>query len=143
MNMPATERFWSKVDKTDGCWEWTASLVSGYGQFRHNGRIVRAHRFAYEQLVGPVPKGLELDHLCRNRRCVNPAHLEPVTQQENQLRGFGVSGINARKTHCLRGHEYTPENTVRWRRWRNCKTCQDLRRAAPRALTDGTEATNG
>lgn len=86
--------FWSRVDKTDGCWLWTSTVVwNGYGQFRINNRRVYAHRFAYEQVVGPVPDGL--DHLCRNRRCVNPAHLEPVTRQENLRRGAGSGGVLA------------------------------------------------
>ena len=89
------ERFWAKINKNaeGGCWEWTKALHSrGYGQMitgskttkRHN---VYAHRFAYETLVGPIPDGLVLDHLCRNPKCVNPAHLEPVTRQENIRRG--------------------------------------------------------
>ena len=80
------ERFWSKVNKTDTCWIWTAAKnQDGHGRFRH-GRLVLAHRFAYELLVGPIPKGLDLDHLCQNPACVNPAHLEPVTRKENTRR---------------------------------------------------------
>ncbi|WP_249139118.1 DNA (cytosine-5-)-methyltransferase [Actibacterium sp. MT2.3-13A] len=84
------ERFWSKVEKTESCWDWTAALnEKGYGIFWSNDqdRSVRAHRFAYEQIDGEIPDGLELDHLCRNRKCVNPAHLEPVTGKENTRRG--------------------------------------------------------
>lgn len=74
-----------------GCWLWTASLThNGYGKFWVDGAVVRAHRWIYEQLVGPIPDGLHLDHVhergCRSRRCVNPAHLEPVTNEENQRR---------------------------------------------------------
>lgn len=130
VGMPA-ERFWAKVEKTETCWLWTASMHRGYGRlWRGDGTTVRAHRFAYELLVGPIPDGLQIDHLCRNRRCVNPAHLEAVTQRENVLRGVGLSATNARKTHCKRGHEFTPENTYRSVKGRECRTC---RRAAKTA----------
>lgn len=87
--MTAEVRFWAKVDKTDSCWLWTASVNQlGYGRFRvDNTTRVTAHRYAYETLVGPIPDGQELDHLCRVRSCVNPAHLEPVSHRENVLRG--------------------------------------------------------
>lgn len=84
----AMERFWARFERApDGCWLWTGPLYSnGYGEFNFDGRNRRAHRFAYDRLVGPIPDGLELDHLCRVRRCVNPAHLEPVTHEENVRR---------------------------------------------------------
>lgn len=109
---PVGRRFWEKVDKRDGgCWIWTASLATnGYGRFYPDPDGVRgvpAHRFAYEDLVGPIPDGLDLDHLCRNRACVKPSHLEPVTRRVNAARG--IKG--ALTTHCPKGHEYTPENT--------------------------------
>lgn len=83
-------RFWAKVDKTETCWLWTAAIRrrSGYGVFSHQARTMLAHRFAYELLVGPIPDGLVIDHLCRVRHCVNPDHLEPVTQRENLRRGM-------------------------------------------------------
>jgi hypothetical protein len=109
---PVEDRFWSKVDAQGPCWEWTgARSSSGYGQIWVKPAKVVAHRFAYEQLVGPIPVGLQLDHLCRNRACVNPDHLQPVTQQINILRGSSVAAANHVKTHCPQGHEYTPENT--------------------------------
>jgi len=103
------ERFVAKIDKSDdGCWNWTNVVSGTYGRFYVDGKHVQAHRFSYELYVGPIPDGLDLDHLCRNRLCVNPAHLEPVTRQENILRGCRARG---QKTHCVNGHEYTPENT--------------------------------
>lgn len=95
------------------CWVWLGGQgKQGYGQLRWRGSSsMGAHRVAYEELRGPVPNGLHLDHLCRNRLCVNPDHLEPVTPVVNILRGFGAHAQNARKTHCKRGHEFTPENT--------------------------------
>jgi len=108
------QRFWEKVDKTSSCWNWTAyKNKDGYGRFGvKSSSPIAAHRFSYELHKGKIPKGLTIDHLCRNRKCVNPDHLEIVTQRENTLRGNGVGVINARKTHCKRGHEYTPENTL-------------------------------
>lgn len=118
-------RFIAKVDKSDACWLWRAATRGGgYGAFWLNGRHVPAHRFAYEALIGPVPDGLHLDHLCRNRSCVNPDHLEPVTCQENLLRSpVTFQGTNARKTHCDHGHEFTPENTYEYRGGRKCRAC--------------------
>lgn len=133
------QRFWPKVNK-DGpvpahrpelgpCWLWKVSRTEGYGSFRVNGKFVGAHRFAYQMLVGPTPPGLELDHLCRVRHCVNPAHLEPVTHKINALRGMGVPARNARKTRCKRGHKFTPENTfVDARGSRVCRQCNRERR---------------
>ena len=107
---PVVDRFWEKVDLSDpgGCWPWAGSLRSyGYGQFSISHSVnAFAHRVAYEILVGPIPAGLTLDHLCRNRRCVNPAHLEPVTMRENILRGTSFSAQAARRTHCPFGHPY-------------------------------------
>jgi HNH endonuclease len=81
------ERFWAKVDKTESCWLWTGALAKGYGQFGGTRKQrIQAHRWAYQELVGSIPEGLELDHLCRVRRCVNPAHLEPVTHSVNIMR---------------------------------------------------------
>jgi hypothetical protein len=115
-----SERFWAKVDKTDTCWLWTAAKSpAGYGYFRVGGRAgqyVIAHRYAYTATTGQIPEGLVLDHLCRVRQCVNPAHLEPVTQAENNRR--------ARLTHCRRGHPYEGANVLlKSDGRRECKSC--------------------
>lgn len=121
------ERFWSKVDRSGECWVWTAGKSGGgYGSFTVNGKSAQAHRFAYELLVGPIPGGLVLDHLCRNRACVRADHLDPVTERENLLRGVGAAARNARKTHCHKGHEFTPENTYVYAAsgFRMCRACR-------------------
>lgn len=131
---PVAERFWAKVDKTEGCWIWTAARSKGYGRITIAGRGMYAHRYAYEQLVGPIPGRLELDHRCRVPACVNPAHLEPVTHRENVLRGESPAALHAAKTHCPRGHELTIENCLRRRvphgHGRDCKTCHRERERA-------------
>ncbi|WP_082495325.1 HNH endonuclease signature motif containing protein [Aeromicrobium sp. Leaf291] len=123
-------RFWQKVRKTQTCWLWTAQVSNqGYGSFYvrlpKGWRIRRAHRVAWWLLRGPVPGELVLDHICRVRRCVNPDHLEVVTPSTNTLRGIGPTAINARKTHCKRGHEFTPENIIPQNggRYRACRQC--------------------
>lgn len=102
--VPAEDRFWMQVVMVENCWEWIGTVNSGgYGSF-NDGRQFKAHRWSYARFKGPIPPSLTLDHLCRNRRCVNPDHLEPVTNRENILRGNGPTAENARKTHCKRGH---------------------------------------
>lgn len=123
---PLEGRFWAKVDRTSDCWLWTGSLHLGYGVIAAEGRANMAHRVSYELIVGPIPDGLTLDHLCRNRACVNPAHLEPVTNVENVMRGLSVGALNARKTHCPKGHPYTAENTMLSRNRRCCRTCRNI-----------------
>ena len=132
----ADAMFWSRIDKSGDCWVWTGPKDrDGYGRSHRlvDGRLKHAgvHRWMYQQEVGPVPAGMELDHLCRNRACVRPSHLEPVTHRENNLRGVGPIPANAKKTHCANGHEFTPENTRLERSrplqrflTRRCKECE-------------------
>jgi hypothetical protein len=129
------KRFWDKVEKTTTCWLWRSALSNqGYGQFHLNGRTVSAHVVAWEAEHGPVPEGLELDHSCRNHGCVRPDHMEPVTHAVNMSRGIFPSW---HETHCIHGHEFTPENT--WVGTKNgykirvCRTCTRLRMRARRA----------
>jgi hypothetical protein len=112
-------------EPNSGCWLWLGGLSGGgYGSVSVVDVQATAHRFSYELYKGPIPEGLQLDHLCRNRSCVNPDHLEPVTSRENILRGEGLSAINARKTHCPLGHELTGKNLITRGRKRRCRTCQ-------------------
>lgn len=117
-------KFWARINKTKSCWNWKGNKKSdGYGNIYHKGVFILAHRLSYEIHNGKIPKGLVIDHLCRNTRCVNPDHLEAVTTRENILRGEGVAAQNARKTHCKRGHEFTPDNIRKIKNGKACKTC--------------------
>lgn len=128
MNETRSEKFFSSrvsIDPETRCWEWQGAIaVTGYGVCKRRGRTRFAHRAAYMELVGPIPEGLTIDHLCRNHRCVNPVHLEAVTITENILRGTSPAAQNARKTHCLRGHPFNEANTYMTPRGgRVCRAC--------------------
>lgn len=139
------DRFAAKVEVTDSCWLWTATRHrKGYGQFQFDGSMRQAHRWLWEQTVGPIPEGLELDHLCRVRHCVNPDHLEPVTHAENVARAASPSAAlrrhwdnwRAERPNCPKGHPYTEENTMTYPyKPRQCRTCNRERAAAWRART--------
>lgn len=124
--MTRDEKFWNRVDKgkPDECWIWMgAKQKNGYGRFWNGNRNVLTHRYSYELSFGIIPKGMTIDHLCRNRGCVNPKHLEVVDMRENILRGIGPSAQNKRKTHCPRGHLLI----VHYRgnpNWRGCLICE-------------------
>lgn len=129
---PPEDRFWPKVEVTGFCWNWTGFRgAHGHGQFKATPTTsTGAHRWAYEFLVGPIPDGMFLDHLCRNTGCVNPDHLEPVTNAENVMRGFGPTANHARKTHCPRGHELPPKVAGQKRTCSECERARDKARYA-------------
>ena len=140
---PPEKRFAAKyqIDPITGCWVWKAAIGNrGYGVFNVHYRLVLAHRYSFELFRGPIPEGMVLDHLCRNRPCVNPAHLEPVTTLVNTMRGDLprlVAAKNLARTHCKNGHPFSPENTAVYADgFRVCRTCQreTARRSRSRKL---------
>lgn len=131
--MTKEERFLSKIVKVPrGCWLWVGKKSwNGYGQFAiGHQRQVYAHRWSYAKFRGPIPEKHDIDHLCRCRLCVNPAHLEAVTRRENLLRGDTITARHAAKTHCPQGHEYSDSNTYRFRGLRYCRICRSAHQKA-------------
>lgn len=127
------------VDHTTACWLWTGALSDGgYARLCVNNRDTRAHRASYEAYVGPIPSGMQIDHLCRVRRCINPSHLEPVTGSENCKRstvGMRIAQRQRDKTHCPRGHEYAGDNLITWKgSGRKCRVCENTRGRRRHAL---------
>lgn len=138
--MERINRFNKKINKRSGvygidgkfsteCWEWTGAIGKwGYGNFHDGKKYCRAHRYSYEHYISSIPIGLDLDHLCRNRKCVNPEHLEPVTRQINLLRGKTIIAKQAAQKECIYGHDFTKENTyIDKRNRRHCKKCRVIR----------------
>ncbi len=128
-------RFAAKVDRVGDCWQWTgAKTDKGYGHISVGSGVCRmAHRVSWEIHRGPIPDGLQIDHLCRNRSCVNPDHLEPVTPTVNIQRGFSPAALNSTKAQCVRGHELAGDNVRTERGRRVCRACRNIRQRASRA----------
>lgn len=121
MKKDPLDRFMSKVMKTESCWIYTGQTDNGYGRFWYKGKGSLAHRWIYEFLICTIPPKMQIDHLCRNRSCVNPEHLEVVSNNEQQKRK------SLAQTHCKHGHEFTKENTYAYKNKRNCKECRRRR----------------
>lgn len=133
-DVPMIDRALAKIsiDEATGCWLWQGcKTYQGYGRMIRLRANHMAHRVVYEDLVGPVPDGLVLDHLCRVRHCVNPAHLEPVTNRENILRGTGFAARKAAQSHCVNGHPLSGENIYPYKGGRLCRTCRRARHNTP------------
>ena len=126
IDLKSLKKFFSRIEVKGVCWEWKAAKSHGYGSSWLNGKQIRAHRISYELFKGEIPKGYEIDHLCRNKTCVNPDHLEAVTHRENLNRSpCTIYTINSKKTHCPKGHELTGNNLLKLNppNRRNCRIC--------------------
>lgn len=122
---------WHIFCLAEPCWEWQRARTTGYGRVHYQGRLQSTHRAIYEHLIGPIPEGLQLDHICVNRICGNPTHTHPVTQRENLLTGSGFAGCNYSVTHCPSGHAYNAKNTYIYKlpnghTGRRCRECNRL-----------------
>ena len=117
-------RFWSRVDFSGDCWNWIGYKLrpNGYGRVSVNGTRILVHRLAYQRTGKAIPRGLQIDHLCRNKACVNPGHMEPVSNKENHRRAVPFHPMTLR-THCPNGHEYSAENTRMYLGRRHCREC--------------------
>ncbi len=135
-------RFWRQVDDSGSCWIWTGIKdYKGYGQFSaNNKKHLAAHRWAYEALVGPIKEGFVVDHLCRNRACCNPDHMEIVTPTENVMRGEGITAQNARRAECSCGHTYSVAHRKDGRSYRFCKRCKNEQQREKRRAIKSTDA---
>ena len=141
MTVGVQQRFIAKIapdDGTlDGCWNWIGAKGRGYGLFWLNGRNQQAHRVGWMLAGKTIPDGLQLDHLCRNRACVRPSHLEPVTHRVNTLRGDTITARESTATECINGHPFDEENTYRWRGHRLCRECRNAASRRYRAAAEG------
>ncbi len=127
------ERLSRKFTVGDGCWEWTAAkTTAGYAELMVGSRMWYGHRLLHEMFIGPIPAGYEVDHLCRNRGCVRPDHLEAVPPHINNARSDSFSAVHARKSHCPQGHPYDEANTRMYRGSRRCRACSRARCRARR-----------
>lgn len=152
LNEATLDRVMDRISFCDGgCWEWTGEVSpKGYGKLKFKGGTFYAHRFIYALVCEPIPDGMQIDHLCRNRCCVNPDHLDVVTNQVNATRGTGWAGQNARKTHCPQGHPYEGDNLRLTSKGRECwicvrkqKSAQKKRAALRRKESLGTPVLDG
>lgn len=118
-------RFFDKIERVGGCWIWLGSTnKDGYGLFHLLGKMQSAHRVSYELHIGDIPEGMEIDHICRERSCVNPAHLEPVSRQEN------LDRMILAKTHCINGHDYKESSFIHLKGFRECSICAKKKKLA-------------
>lgn len=132
--IPAETRFFRFVAQDGDCWTWTGTTNRGYGHFRTLSGRLYAHRWSFEFFRGAIPEGLTIDHLCRNKACVNPDHLDPVPGRINTLRSEGITAALAKATRCVNGHEFTEANTIqRATGGRKCRTCANAIHARRRA----------